>query len=242
MKSTPRIKISLNSRWFILKEIIVSAWLCTMITVAMQAAAKPTMRAYSIDLPGHVLRFSLPEEIALGMTPNEVEKRFDPLDPAYFRNGFREIAGTMYDFKGPFWVGAYGSLKFDFSVMRRKSEYQGDITTIETLDGYVRWWINIGKHAKAFTFDRNALNGKPAVRRWWNTFAEPRVPESEHLEIFSLPLDEEMFLDVGFNIMEWKGGRGKAAKWKAKAEEMREAIKATIVLEPKTSNPRHEPK
>jgi hypothetical protein len=49
-----------------------------------------------------------------------------------------------------------------------------------------------------------------------------------------------MFLDIGFNVMCWEGGRGKESKWKPKAEALREAIKATIVLESKirTSKPK----
>jgi hypothetical protein len=195
-----------------------------MMSAAGQAATKP-MRAYSIDLPGHVVRFSLPEEIAREMGPLSVEKRFDPLDPAYFRNGFREIAGTMHDFKGPVWVGTIGSLKFHFMVQRRRTEYKDEITTTDGLDRYVHWWNGkIEGRATGCVFSLTTLNGMPAVRREWKS-------QAEYLEIFSLPLNEGMFLDVGFNVREWISGH--ASKWKKKAEEMREAIKATVVLEKK---------
>lgn len=211
-------------------KIVVSLFLWCIMAIGMQAATKSAMRSYTIDLPSHVLRFSLPEEIARTMTPREVERRFDPLDPTYFRNGFREIAGTLYEFKGPFWVGTIGSLKFHFMVQRRMAEYQGEIITIEGLDRYVHWWNGkIEGRATGCVFSRTTLNGMPAVRREWDSFGNPNKLQPENLEIFSLPLDERMFLDVGFNIREWVSGR--TDKWKKKAEEMCEAIKATIVLE-----------
>ena len=80
-------------------------------------------------------------------------------------------------------------------------------------------------------FSQRPLNGAASVYRWSQSIGNTAEPEE--LEIFSLPLDNDMFLDVGFNVMQWEGGRGKDKKWKAKAESMREAIKATIVSEPK---------
>ena len=50
---------------------------------------------------------------------------------------------------------------------------------------------------------------------------------------FSCPIDETMFLDVGFWITETVPGS--AAKWKPKVEAFREAIKATITLQPKAT-------
>lgn len=200
--------------------------------IIMQAA--PAMKSYMIDLPHHVLRFSLPEEIAKEMTPLQVEKRLDPNEPGVFEGGFRQIAGHLHDFKGPFWVGAYGSLKFHFMVQKKMSEYNDGITTLEGLDRYVRQWNGtIEGRATGCVFSRASLNGKPAVRRQWNTFGDPSKREPEDFEIFSLPLGDKLFLDVGFNVMAWEGGRGKESKWKAKAEALREAIKATVVLEPK---------
>lgn len=196
----------------------------------MQAAA-PVMQSYAIELPHHVLRFSLPEEIARDLSPREIEARFDPRDPSFVRNGFREIAGTMHDLNGPFWVGAYGSLKFHFMVQKRQAEFGGDITTVDGLENYVRQWNRtIEGRATGCIFSRTSLNGMRAVRREWDTFGDPNKREPEYLEIFSLPLSDEMFLDVGFSVKAWEGGRGKESKWKAKAEALREAIKTSIVL------------
>ena len=197
-------------------------------------AAPPAMRPYVIELPKHTLRFSLPLEIARELSPLEVESQFDPSRPKVFDGGFREIAGHLYDINGPVWVGAYGSLKFHFIVQKRSTAFDGDITTVEGLEHYVRQWnATIRGRDTGCAFSRALLNGMPAVRREWNRFLDPANPEPDHLVIFSLPLDDQMFLDVGFNIMEWAGGRGKEGKWKPKAEALREAIKSTIVLEPK---------
>ncbi len=215
------------------KRILPALWLWWASMIIMHAAA-PAMRPYTIDLPRHVLRFSLPEEMAKEMTPLQVEKRFDPSEPGVLEGGFRQIAGHLYDFKGPFWGGAYGSLKFHFMVQKKMPEFGGVITTMEGLEGYVRQWNGtIEGRATGCVFSRASLNGMPAVRREWNRFSDLSKREPDHLEIFSLPLTDEIFLDVGFNLMTWEGGRGKESKWKPRAEALRETIKATVVLEPK---------
>lgn len=197
------------------------------------------MRPYKIDLPRHVLRFSLPEEIAREMSPLQVARYFDPNEPGVLEGGFRQLAGHLYDFKGPFWVGAYGSLKFHVMVQKKMPEYEDDISSIEGLDQYVRKWNRtIEGRATGCVFSQASLNGAPAVRRHWNTFVDPSDREPEDLEIFSLPLDDGMFLDFGFNVMAWESGRKNERKWKSKAEALREAIKATIALEPRTRTPK----
>ena len=113
-------------------------------------------------------------------------------------------------------------------------EYQGEITTIGGLDRYVRWWnAKVDDDAPNCVFSLSRLNGMHAVRREWNSFGRANEARPSHLEIFSLPLDEETFLDVGFKMQETVGGR--TDKWKMKAEEMAEAIKSTVVLEPAQS-------
>ena len=215
------------------KQILPSLLLWWASIIAMQAAA-PEMRSYSIDLPHHVLRFSLPDEIANEMTPLQVEKRFDPNERGVAEKGFRQIAGHLHDFKGPFWAGAYGSLKFHFMIQKRAADYQGDITTADGLDRYVHWWI--GNDTSKFVLSHATLNGAAATRREHNTFGDRDKAEPEDLEIFSLVLDQDFFLDVGFNVMEWEGGRDKEGKWKVKAEALREAIKDTVLLEPQPNN------
>lgn len=213
------------------RGVPVLAWL-GLITAASLSAAEPATRHYSVNLPHHVLRFALPEEVAREMPPwKQPDQQFDAVNPSFSRDGFREIATATYEYKGPFWVGTIGSLKVHFMVQRLSLNYHGKGGTIEDLDRYVHWWISKGRNAKGCLFSRSTLNGAPAVRREWNTFGNPGELKPEHIEIFSLPLDEDMFLDVGFNIREWVPGRAK--KWKGKAETLRETIKATIVLEPK---------
>lgn len=215
------------------KRILPALWLWWASVITMQASA-PVMKPYAIDLPNHVLRFSLPEEIVRGDLPVTLVQRFEPQNASFVKNGFYEIFATLYDIKGPFWVGAYGSLKIHLMVQKRNPEFGRDITAVEGLERYVRQWNRtIEGRATGCVFSRAALNGMPAVRREWNTFGDPSKREPEDFEIFSLPLSDELFLDVGFNVKAWEGGRGKEGKWKAKAEAMREAIKATIVLEPK---------
>jgi hypothetical protein len=217
-----------------MKRIFLPALLVLWASVVPARAAAPAMKSYTIDLPNHILRFSLPEEIVQGELPFKVVDPFDPQDPSFIKNGFYEIVGALYDVKGPFWVGAYGSLELHFIVQKRNAAIGGDITTIEGLERYVPQWVErVHGRSEKRTFSRASLHGMATIERAESTFGDTTELEPEEMEIFSLPLDEEMFLDVGFTVMGWEGGHGKEAKWKPKAEAMREKIKATVVLEPK---------
>jgi hypothetical protein len=203
----------------------------------LQAKA-PMMKHYAINLPGYVVRFSLPSEIARKLGPREIEEQFTPDDVSFRKNGFRLVAGTSYDLRGPFWGGAYGSLEFHCMVQQKLPQFSGNVETVEGLESYVRQWNStIEGRATGCVFSRVSLNGMAAVRREWNRFGDPKTREPDCLEIFSLPLNDELFLDVGFTIMAWEAGRGKEHKWKPKAEALRELIKSTILLETRAAPP-----
>jgi hypothetical protein len=222
------MKASILARYLVLLQLGVAAHAC----------AEP-MKNYTIDFPEHILRYSLPREIADKMEPWVQEKQlsqFSPTDKNFVANGYQEIAGTLHDFNGPFWVGAYGSLKFYFIVRKRSPDYHGDITNLDGLDRYIHWLMNDGNPAHIFKYDRVMLGGSQWIRRLQDNFSDLTVADGwqrQELEIISIPIDNDMFLDVSFIVMEWVPGSAK--KWKQKAEELRDAIKATIVLEPKSA-------
>jgi hypothetical protein len=97
----------------------------------------------------------------------------------------------------------------------------------------VRWWAQ-QLTTNHFAYTKEVIGEKTWIARSQNTFNSPITPEEPSavdLIVFSLPLDKEMFLEVGFRMTEWVPGSAK--KWKAKAESYREAIKATVVLDQK---------
>jgi hypothetical protein len=208
-----------------------SWWLWLSATVALHASA-PSANSYAIDLQGYVLHFSLPEEMADAIPPWKLVQTFDPADRDYLSAGFLQVAAGLYELKGPFWVGTRGSLGLNVTVQRRSRDYTGAIDTLDGLERYLRWWMRSGNHVEVFSFENSMLGGK-CVRRWCDTFDAPpvRSGEREELEIYSVPLGGDEFLDIGFDITE--SIPGTAEKWKKKAEELRDAIKATVVLEPK---------
>jgi hypothetical protein len=89
--------IGTKTRWR--TRLLALGGLACSIATSLSAGA-PIMRPYTIDLPHHVLRFSLPEEIAQQMAPLQVEKYFAPTDAAYKRDGFRDIASKYYQIQG----------------------------------------------------------------------------------------------------------------------------------------------
>ena len=212
--------------------MVALGWLSSAALNALPAAA-PSMRPYVIDLPNHTLRFSLPEEIAAKMSPLQADPKFDPkTSKTYERDGFRGLASKYYQFQGPFWVGAYGALRFDFTVVRRKSDYRDGIATPHALARYVPWWMEQLKDADGYAFNQVRMAGALWAFRRKSTFGHVNQG-AEEVQGFSCPVDETMFLDVSFWITETMPGS--AAKWKPQAEAFREAIKATIVLQPKAA-------
>lgn len=103
------------------------------------------MKACTAELPNHVLDFSIPEEMAREMSPRQVNSYFDPSRP--FERGFQIVSRTMYDFKGPFWIGALGSLSFHVFVQERAAEYKGGISTAEGLEKYIYWWVPLVRNS-----------------------------------------------------------------------------------------------
>ena len=206
------------------------AWLSCFVVHLLPAAA-PAMRSYTIDLPQNVLRFSLPEEIAQHMGPRLIDKSFDPsTNKTFKRDGFRDLVSMYYQIQGPFLVGPYGALRFDFTVVRRVDGYEGDITTVDGLERYVRWWIGGMPENRDFSFGQAELAGVKWVFRWRNTMGGGGVNAAD-VQAFSFPIDQTSFLRVDFWISETVPGS--APKWKPRAEALREAIKATVVLQPK---------
>ena len=205
-----------------------------LVATALSAAA-PSMRPYVIDLPNHTLRFSLPEEIAAKMSPLQADPKFDPKTSDTFdRDGFRLLASKYYQFQGPFWVGAYGALRFHFMVVRRKGEYSEEISADDGLNRYLQWWRAEIRSKEGYTVGQVELSNRRWVYQHGNTFGQV-VQGAEDMQLYSCPIDEAMFMDVVFSITETVPGS--AAKWKPQAEAFREAIKATIVLQPEAAKP-----
>jgi len=213
--------------------VLVIALLQMFLHISMHAQP---MKTYTIDFPKHVFRFGIPMEIAKGIWPTDIDQKFDPFDAAYLRDGFRRIGSSLYDFKGPFWKDAYGSLKINFIVQKRSPKFQSEIVTLDGLDRYIRWWTQDVNPSYPFNFGRAVCGNSTWLSRAHSNFSMPNSTETgqrEELEVFSIPIDGDMFLDVGFIITEWEPGS--ANKWRLKAEKLREAIKSTMVLETKSS-------
>lgn len=137
----------------------------------------------------------------------------------------------MYDFNGPFWVGAIGSLKFHVFAKERVKDFEGDITTAEGLEKYIDWKIPIAR--KIGVLSCTTLNGVRAVSRRFG----------EYDEVLSYPIDQQMYVDFGLSVDFIPGGKSSDRSWVKKAVAMRDAIRASIVFGPKPlSTPSDDPR
>ncbi len=153
------------------------------------------------------------------MSPRQINSFFDTSEP--FENGYRPVTSTLYDFNGPIWVGARGSLGFYVFIQERSADYKGDITSAEGLQKYIASWIPDYIKPALGGFGRVDVNGVAAVSRGGGSLQE----------ILSFPLDQAMFLEFGLTITVWSGNL--SAGWVKRAEAMREAIRSSIHLRPR---------
>lgn len=192
------------------------------------------MIPYSVDLPQHNLRFKLPKEIVARLSGAQIHYEFNTKNPLYIKNGFYSVAEDIFFFNGPIWTGLYGDFRFDFMIVKKLSDLHGDILTINGLSEYLRWWLSKDGQQYNFNFENISISGSPWVRRWKDMLNQRdggASGEAEDNEILSCPLDENMFLQVAFQIRDSHTTR--SLKWREQAYLFREAIKATIVVEPK---------
>jgi hypothetical protein len=185
------------------------------------------MKQYTVALPNYVLGISLPAEIVHGDVPIKHMQRFDAQSPDFLKSGFDEVFAAMYDVKGPIWVGAYGSLILHVSVKRKEQEIGGGIESVDALTRYIEKWR---KSFPPGAVSRSSLNGIPAVKSVRSNAGETgRAPSS--VEIYSIPLNDEVFLEISFRVTQWDAGRSKQGKWRPKVDAAREFIESSIVLE-----------
>jgi hypothetical protein len=181
---------------------------------------KAAARSYVIHLPSHLVRFSLPTEMAREVPEDLVPDYFDPAEPGVFQKGFHSLANALHDFNGAMWVGALGSLSFDLLAIERSPEFQGDISNAEGLEKYIRWWVPlVGKGVASF-FGRIELNGVQAVVRRFGDWEE----------MISFPIQNDMFVEFHLGIDTVSGTAH--GSWVRRAESMRDAIRASIVVGP----------
>ncbi len=187
------------------------------------------MTRCSVALPYHLLEFALPAEVAAQMHPGKINSSFDPVKG--FERGFQILTSKLYDFNGPFWVGARGSLKFYVYAIERPQEFLGDITTVDGLEKYID--LRIPSARKRGVLSRVTLNGAPAVSRRFG----------DYIEVLSFPIDQQMYLDFGLRVEGIPGGKSTNTSWKKEAVAMRDAIRASIVFRPKSlSSPSDAPR
>jgi hypothetical protein len=189
----------------------------------------------AIEFPSCKLHLSLPPDVKLNPWRQPPDPIFYTSDPTFNKNGEADLVSAYVDFDGPFWVGTRGSLSVGVFVQRRDGTYNGSISTLDDLDRYIRWW---SKTHPEFQFDWINLNGSIWVRRWYDTFGRGLKPDQMRNEIYSIPLDNEEFLEISIQINEWIPGT--TDKWKAKADLFRKAITESILLE-KKPNQRPDP-
>jgi hypothetical protein len=194
------------------RRIVIPVLFSSLCGGMVMAASSRKNRHCSVELPNHAIEYSLPEEVAREMRPEWIHSSYNPTKP--FERGYQGIVGATYDFNGPVWVGALGTLSFDVLMQQRAAEYQGDITTIEGLQKYISWWFPLVN--KVGKFGATELNGAPAVLRKFG----------EWDECWSFPIDQAMFVEFGLRVEpvagKWSGG------WVKKARAMRDGIRASI--------------
>lgn len=200
------------------------------------------MIPFHIRLPQHDIQFALPSDMARSMGEGKIMRSFDPSDEAFVRDGFREIAGTLFDTGGTFWSGAHGSLRFHLMVQKKDENQSVNISTANGLKQYIA--------VQRTPFNKNgfipdtrllSLNSMTVVVREYNSFGSSDASKHERLLIVSIPIDDAMYVDLGLHVIEWKAGRGASNHWKQVADGLAEQIKASIRVAPREAQASRHP-
>jgi hypothetical protein len=189
------------------------------------------VESYTINLPDHQLTFSLPLGMAPSAQSRNIEHNFTMDDLSFVKNKFCILVKLMHDIGGGFWSGPYGSLKFNVVVQQCDPTIKGDVSTIDCLEEYIKEWSK-SRHSDGenYVVSRGVLNGIPVILRERSSFGDKKRLEPSEDIVYSLPLNDAVFLNIVFTIKGWKAGRGKEDQWKLRAEALQEVISNSIRL------------
>jgi hypothetical protein len=201
-----------------------------ILTRTLSASESPMLPyPYSIGFPKIVMQFSLPKLSLVANSAIFRQKYFDQDREEFSSKGFEELGEGAVNFEGPFWVGTYGSVTFSILVVKKSAQFRGEIGTVDSLSRYVRWW----RASYGFNFKNGELGSLACVISWVDMFSGGRAPgigngALANMEIFSIPLDDDTFLEIGLDVTEYVAGS--ANKWINVAYETRDAIVSSIVF------------
>jgi hypothetical protein len=161
------------------------------------------------------------------MKRGQIRTELDLLSPTFFKAGFSDLVYHGHDYRGPLWIGAYGTLEFAIRVIRRENGYSGKIHSKDELESYLRWWINRRQTPLHLVFSRKTIGVIPSqwIQRRASEFdsgSKVAGANAREICIYSTPLDNDLFLEIAFTTTEWK--ERSRVKWKSQADALREEI------------------
>jgi hypothetical protein len=238
MEEAARWMVSLSSKTMNAKIRTLAVLCVGALGMSSGLRAEP-MEHFRTSLPGHTFSFALPPEMSRALSDPQRRRLAHgtvAIDTELASTGSSDVLNHAFHFTGIFGTGPIGSFTFNVIIKKRDPQYDRPIATVEELEQYLIWWRDksnlptIALKYRSLKCDRSTLNGKDAVKLTWNpSSVSGKLPQD--LEIYSMPLTSDLHLDCVFIVEEYEAG--KAAKWKAKADAFRDAIKSSIVLSPK---------
>jgi hypothetical protein len=116
---------------------------CFLVVKGLQAS-EAKIHEYSINLPEHRLRFSLPEELSNNIYPKmdlsstNYNTLFRPQKARYDQYGSHKIISCAYFFTAML-LGEVGELGFEINAEKINDEYPVIVETTEDLRKYIEW-------------------------------------------------------------------------------------------------------
>jgi hypothetical protein len=189
-----------------------------------------TLNTATFNFPKHSLSISLPRGFWLRDPGPSNTVTVNLANREFLKDDYLQLASVLNDFTGSIWLGPPGSLRVTVSVQKRHSDYPKRIQSLDELQSYIRWFLVKTNSGEGSEVSQTKLNGVPAVVRKWYNLGGNVVEDVATTEIYSLPLSDDLFVNIGFVIITYSHGRESYSSWLPKSIALREAIVKSIQL------------
>jgi hypothetical protein len=226
----PEIKLIVRS----FNHRFIWGWVVAFMQMSESYASGSEMKQFLINVPPHRIAFSIPQQVVNANSERKWTSNFAITDLEKSEAMSETLAKFDFIFSGPIWRDAYGIFTFDLSIIKRDPKIGDGFSTIPELASYIRRWCNSSSQTepdKLLLVEQVNLNGLDCVRRSFHNSNNLNVVGSYSLEVYSIPLGRDCFLDIAFVINPLSGGRTRLSKWTPRAEEWKQTIRRTMSVE-----------
>jgi len=192
-----------------MKSLILIATMIYFTIGNIVMAKSPTIKpdwekvtSYSIDLSGREIKYQLPSKLSVDF-PQQVGNSYNIYDDDLFGDMLLfTVAKSYWDYKSRklFFLDTIGTLSFRIAVFKTTNDFVGDVRNTPVLQEAIQNLLN----KINMKFEETPIvefSTKKIENNNWLYSVERKQPLNPDRFSYSLPLTENRYLEVSFNIM-----------------------------------------